>query len=465
MKRFGLMAVLLLWAIPAHAAEGLHCQDFKKIYEFAATEHLRFRSAHAESSLSLLQEATQKIPIELRKQGYSMLAALFERDLHRGSLKKESADKICEELPSGLHRAILIKSFVGSLDPFSEFYMSEELSKRTSVVDGHFVGVGIGTEVKDPFIEVKEIVAGGPSDRKIFLGDLISEVDGYPVRGLDQAELRRRMRGEVGSKVVLKGKRPQGDLQVDFEVTITRNHVYQTAVSSHWAEKGILQIKVHRFFAQTAPLVRDLLIKERPRTKGVILDLRDNPGGLLQAARDLVDLFISKGVVIHMRGTYDDQLWATQSGGFTKLPLVVLINEKSASSSEIVAGALQDYGRALLVGTKTYGKSCIQNIYDTKSGLGTEYEGGVKLTTLWYYLPSGRSVRNLQPDILLAGSKDAAEHLKLPYEWPDQIAVLSQPEWKMAKQKLLNSTNSVIARDASPEDAGRRILKMMAVAQ
>jgi carboxyl-terminal processing protease len=187
----------------------------------------------------------------------------------------------------------------------------------------------------------------------------------------------------------------------------------------------------------------------------------------LQAARELVDLFISKGVVLHVRGIYDDQMWAHEDGGYLKIPIVVLVNEKSASSSEIVAGALQDYGRALLVGTQTYGKSCIQNIYETKSGLGTDYEGGVKLTTLWYYLPSGRSVRHLNPDIPLASSQlKEVERLQLPYEWPDQISLSAPFASASTKVKnVISKYSSSISQDSSPEEAGRRLLRMMALSQ
>ncbi len=449
-----------------YAAEGIHCEDFKKIYDFSVTEHLRFKTAGAHEALTVLKDSTEKIAQELSNQGYNFIGAQFSQDqnLIRRLKGLSSAFEICQALPSGLHRAMLLKTYVAALDPFSEFYMAEDLPRRTSVVDGRFVGLGIGTEKADPYIRVEEIVQGGPSDGILKLGDLISHVDGYPVRGLDASELRRRMRGEVGSKVVLRGKRVAEGQEQDLEVSVIRNHVYQQSVSHEWVDKQILQIKVHRFFAQTSSQVKELLNTNRKQLRGVILDLRDNPGGLLQAARDLVDLFVSKGVVIHLRGAYEDQMWAFESGGYTKLPLVVLVNERSASASEIVAGALQDYGRAVIVGTKTYGKSCIQNIYETKSGLGTDYEGGIKLTTLWYYLPSGRSVRVLQPDVLLASSlNQSVEHAKLPYDWPDQIEVVS-PQFSLAtnKKKFSKNFSEVITKDASPLDAGKALLKMMA---
>lgn len=461
-------ALFTLWihavgVIEHLSAQGLSCQDFQKIVEFVSVEHLRFKDAQSQVVLTLLQESVGKLEEELKNQGYWMVAADFAKKDKAvlASKKFSNASEICEALPTGIHRAFLMKAFVAQLDPFSEFYLTEELPKRTSVIDGHFVGVGIGTESKDPFILVQEVVEDGPSDKLLKVGDLISHVDGYPVRGMDAQELRRRMRGEVGSKVVISGKRTVNEAQVDFEVTVTRNHVYQKSVTSSWAEEGILQIKIHRFFTQTAPQVKALLDQHRRSLKGIILDLRDNPGGLLQAARDVVDLFVNKGVVLHMRGTYDDQLWAFNEGGNLKTPLVILVNERSASASEIVAGALQDYGRAILVGARTYGKSCIQNIYDTES-LGTQYVGGLKLTTLWYYLPSGRSVRTLKPDVALA-SLEGEGPVKLPYEWPDWIDVSSPASDAPRFKKILRQAAQVISKDQAPEEAGRTLVKMMAV--
>jgi C-terminal processing protease CtpA/Prc len=160
-------------------------------------------------------------------------------------------------------------------------------------------------------------------------------------------------------------------------------------------------------------------------------------------------------------------MWAFEEGGYTQLPIVVLVNEKSASASEIVAGALQDYGRAVFVGSQTYGKSCIQNIYETKSGLGTEYDGGIKLTTLWYYLPSGRSVRHLTPDIPLASAdKKEVERLHLPYEWPDQIE-LRAPFTSSPHQgrSVLRQLTGEWKPQESAEEMSKRLIRMMALSR
>lgn len=446
---------------PYHSQENLHCGDFQKIIEFVHAEHLRFRVSPPDELVRLLQEGIEKLSDEMRTQGYHFLAAHYDQEI-RASLKAtswRSVRELCELLPSSSHREFFLKAFVGALDPFSQFYTLDEMPRRTSVVDGHFVGVGIATVSEDHFIRVTEVVQDGPSFGQLEVGDLISHVDGRSVRGLSAEQLRNRIRGELGTKVVFRGRREDKV----FETSVLRGHVYQTSVSYQKLEADILQIKIHRFYAQTASQIESIL-KRYPEAKALILDLRDNPGGLLQAARDVVNLFVptSQGVVVHLRGIYEDQILTSHVGQYTERPLVVLINERSASASEIVAGALQDYGRAVLVGRQTYGKSCVQNIYETHTAVGTEYRGGLKLTTLWYYLPSGRSSDTIRPDVLVAQTGEASDlkPVSMPYQWPQKIDV-RDPLLDSHFRVWLKPDTEMIPSTTEFEEAGRMIIQSL----
>ena len=429
LRAFILILILLSLGLELRAQTSpleFGCQDFERVIEFVRKEHLRFRMMPESEYLELYKKAYQAIPGTMRDRGYAMMAAQFENGkeaLLKKALAQTSLQSFCRSLGSSLTQVMFLKAFVSELDPYSDFYLSDEVQRKSSVVNGHFVGVGIATKDADPFLEITEVVDGGPSAGKLKVGDQISHIDGYPVRGLKGEELKIRIRGALHTEVkfsILRGSGP-----VSLDVVVRRDHVYQQSVSYHWMEKGVLQIRIHRFFVQTAEQIRDILMKERSKMKALVLDLRDNPGGLLQSARDVVDLFVASGVVVYLRGEYDDQLWALNAGAVLGTPMLVLINERTASAAEIVAGALQDYGRALLVGRRTFGKSCVQNIYETQSAIGTDYPGGLKITTLWYYLPSGRSAKNISPDfdVPLAAGEIASDRIHMPYEMASQIQV------------------------------------------
>ncbi len=196
------------------------------------------------------------------------------------------------------------------------------------------------------------------------------------------------------------------------------------------------------------------------------MDLRNNPGGLLQAGRDVVDLFINSGVVVYLKGKdVDEQVWAMNEGGHLKTPLVVLVNEGTASAAEIVAGALQDYGRAVVVGQRTYGKGSVQNVYETQGMLHTNYRGGFKLTTLFYYLPSGRNVDRLEPDIVSAKveTDEKFDHPQMPYRGPAHIEVVRYPELHghgfAASKNHLRLTSKETSYPS--EEIGKALLKKM----
>jgi carboxyl-terminal processing protease len=406
------------------AEEVLSCEDFEKILSFVESEHLRFALMSERDVVALRKAAALKVPSLMKEDSFLMSALDFEKS----GVQKKLIDKIssrahlCENLVASRYREYFLKSFVSELDPFSDFYLTRELSTRSSVLDGEFVGVGIGSKFERDYIEVTEVVKTGPSEGLLQKGDRILKIDGRPIRGLTHKDIRSRIRGDRLTTVEFQVQR--GEEVLDLQ--IIRDRVSQVSLTHRLADDGILHMKVHRFYAHTAMEVRELLMQHRDKTKGIILDLRDNPGGLLQSARDLVGLFIRAGLVVHIRGVeMKDELWTQQHMGDWTSPMVVLINEKTASASEIVAGALQDHGRAVLVGQPTYGKSSIQNIYDTQSLLQTDYAGQLKVTSLWYYLPSGRSVDLIEPDLKIAAVETEEKRFRelMPFRWPQKIEV------------------------------------------
>lgn len=466
MTKFFIASLLIFFGSFQLFAEGINehlsCSDFEKILKFVQSEHLRFSVEKNGQLKTLLQKATEKVPEVLRFQGAYLLAAEFENYWPSKSKNQHTwlhLQNFCEALYLTSYREAVLKAFVSSLDPFSEFYASMEIDRRTSVVDGHFVGVGIGTRTKNEYLEVVEVVSGGPADGLIQVGDLISHIDQRPVRGMSHFDLRQRIRGPLHSEVMFKIIRNK----LPMNVKLKRDHVYQKSMSYDWIEDSILHVKLHRFYAQTAPELKALVESNRKRLKGLILDLRDNPGGLLQAARDVVDLFVSQGVVVHLKGAYEDQMWALGTEDITDIPLVVLVNEKTASASEIVAGALQDYGRAIVVGQKTFGKSCVQNIYDTTTALGTVYKGGLKLTTLWFYLPSGRSVQSLMPDIQIASVDPTAERFEMPFDWPQRIDVIPFPKEEAKIRQNFEKFKNKFKGISESEEIGKAIIQQMAI--
>jgi carboxyl-terminal processing protease len=442
-------------------ANSLECDDFKKIVGFVHQEHLRFQAESFVKVPQLIEEALDKVPEVLRSDGAFILATLFEKH-YRGRFAKISQlqlEDFCFRLQHTRYREAFLKAYVASLDPFSEFYPAAELKTKTSVIDGHFVGVGIGTKIQDSFVEVTEVISGGPADRILEVGDRMTKIDSKTVRQMTQNDLRQRIRGPRHSSVEFEVVR--GDQTLHLQVK--RDYVYQKSLTHEWLDEKILKIKIHRFYVQTAMEIQQLIERNRSRIQGIIFDLRDNPGGLLQAARDVVDLFIEQGVVVHLRGQYDDQMLALGTKDYLDIPLVILINERSASASEIMAGALRDYGRALLVGSKTFGKSCVQNIYETDQAIGTRYRAGLKITTLWFYLPSGSSVQNLIPDIEIASKQESpSKGSQMPFDWPQKIEVIPAHQQDRSFRNRFKAIKDHLAGFSESEELGKALLRQLA---
>ena len=297
-----------------------------------------------------------------------------------------------------------INGMLTSLDPHSSYLPPKDFSDMRVQTRGEFGGLGIEVTQENGFVKVVTPIDDTPAARAgIEPGDFITHVDGEPVLGLSLDEAVELMRGPVGSDIVITVVREEVD--EPFDVTITRDTIQLTVVRSH-NEGNTVYLRVTTFNDKTySSLEEDL--NERvdelggmDNVDGFIVDLRNNPGGLLSQAIQVSDAFLDKGEIVSTRGRDprdSDRHNATEGDLTQGKPIVVLINGGSASASEIVAGALQDHRRAIIVGTKSFGKGSVQTIMPLQG------QAAIRLTTARYYTPSGRSIQNLgvAPDIIV----------------------------------------------------------------
>jgi len=296
-----------------------------------------------------------------------------------------------------------IKGMVSGLDPHSDYLKPKEQKDLLESASGKFGGLGIVIGMKDDAIQVISPIDDTPAYRAgIQAGDLIVKIGDKPVHDMTLEDGVKLMRGEpdtdIKLTIVRKNKKP-------FVVNITREIITIISVKGYLLEKDIGYIRISSFQNPTVKLLKetlDRLVKENDRyLESLVLDLRNNPGGILEGAVDVANLFIDKkGLVVYTEGRIpSSNLKFKTSPGDIMLdsPIVVLINEGSASASEIVAGALQDHKRAIIMGSTSFGKGSVQTIIELKGGYG------LKVTTARYYTPSGRSIqaKGIEPDITL----------------------------------------------------------------
>ena len=288
---------------------------------------------------------------------------------------------------------------LGSLDPHSTFLNSDELNELKVQTKGEFGGLGIEVTLENGFVKVISPIDDTPASRAgIKAGDLITHLDDEPVLGMTLSEAVAIMRGKAGSKIKLTVSR---DENKTLQVEITRAVIELKAVKAK-IQNNIGYIRVSSFNQKVDTQIIDAISKFKKKEKiiGYVLDLRNNPGGLLDQAVNVTDIFLNRGEIVSTRGRFDrdgSRYNAIKSDLTNGLPLVVLINQGSASASEIVAGALQDHKRAIIMGTKSFGKGSVQTI------LPSGEKVALKLTTAKYYTPLGRSIQKtgIDPDILV----------------------------------------------------------------
>ncbi|HNL23350.1 MAG TPA: S41 family peptidase [Pseudomonadales bacterium] len=295
-----------------------------------------------------------------------------------------------------------IKGMLNELDPHSSYLDAESFKELEVGTTGEFGGLGIELGVEDGFIKVITPIDDTPAQRGgIEAGDIILKIDERSMKGVDLSEGGKLMRGEVGSKVTLTIMR-EGEQQ-PRQFTLARDTIKLPSIKSRLLESGYGYLRIAQFQANTGTdLLKALekLRKEAKPLRGLVLDLRNNPGGLLDAAVAVADAFLSDGLIVYTQGRLSDSRMtygATPPNPAGEMPVVVLTNGGTASAAEIVAGALQDQHRAVIMGTSSFGKGSVQTI------LPLTEETGVKLTTALYYTPSGRSIQaeGIQPDIVV----------------------------------------------------------------
>jgi carboxyl-terminal processing protease len=293
-----------------------------------------------------------------------------------------------------------IKGMLAGIDPHSTYLANDDYDQLQESTTGEFGGLGVEVGIEDGFIRIIAPMDDSPAARAgIQAGDLIIKLDDTPARDVTLGDTTDLLRGAPGTSITLTILRE--GVSEPFEVTVTREIITTRSIRFRNLEPGYTYIRISQFSSNTGTEVVNALEKmhaEHKPLKGLILDLRNNPGGVLQSAVEVVDAFISEGLVVYTNGRVansDMRFEATSGDPSRGVPVVVLINSGSASASEIVAGALQDHRRAIIMGTRSFGKGSVQTV------LPLTNDRAIKLTTSLYYTPSGRSIqaRGIVPDI------------------------------------------------------------------
>ena len=355
---------------------------------------------------------TTQVAGPLLAQETSQKANIYEQLDLFGDIFERIRGQYVEEVDAADLIEAAIDGMLTSLDPHSSYLSPDDAADMRVQTRGEFGGLGIEVTQEEGFVKVVSPIDGTPADKAgIEAGDFITHVDGDSVLGLTLDEAVGMMRGVVGSEIVITVAR-EGETE-PFDVTIIRDTIKLTAVCTRVEGQSVV-LRVTTFNDQTYGNLADGIAKQIEAAGGIdqvngfVLDLRNNPGGLLSQAIRVSDAFLDKGEIVSTRGRDPqdgDRHNATPGDLAEEKPLVVLINGGSASASEIVAGALQDHRRAIVVGTKSFGKGSVQTVMPMRGN------GAMKLTTARYYTPSGRSIQALgiSPDIIVEQPRRVAE--------------------------------------------------------
>ena len=382
------------------------------------------KKAKIENMLNYLNKSLTKILICLLFSTTAIFSAENDNKVYEQlNVFGEAFDRINEMYVEEVDVERLIQSAINgmlnSLDPHSGFLPPRSYEDMQIDTKGSFGGLGIEVTQEEGFVKVVSPMDDTPAFRAgVEAGDYITHIDGEPILGLSLSEAVEKMRGPVGEKIVITIVRVSED--EPFDVTIVRDTIKLVAARVRY-EDNVVIMRVSTFNEQTIPNLKDGVKKVLQENNGMrnvngfILDLRNNPGGLLSEAVSVSDLFLNEGEIVSTRGRTDsdmDRFTASKGDLAEGLPLIVLINGGSASASEIVAGALQDHSRAILVGTKTFGKGSVQTVVPLVGDVA------MRLTTARYFTPSGRSIQamGVSPDIIVEQqppvSKEDLEEMK-----------------------------------------------------
>jgi len=389
---------------PIHYVIGAMGPDSAPLSKEAAQQLARFRKVYDKYAVD---DGTGQF--QLFSDAFKRVRTSYVREVKDSRLidaaiagvREAATDPDSEVGPRVVEEAL--DSMMGALDPHSSYLNPDELRETQVATRGEFGGLGIQVTMADGVVKVVSPIDDTPAYRAgLKAGDLITHMDGIPIEGKSLMEAVRHMRGKPGTvirvTVVRKGLKP-------FEVAITRAVIKVQAVRWH-TEGDVGYIRIVSFSEKAGDGLEKAMSAIRkklgPRIKGIVLDLRNNPGGLLTQSLVVADDFLDKGLIVSVRGrpSTNPRVFEATNGDIAEgLPVVVLINAGSASASEIVASALQDNGRATIMGQRSFGKGSVQTITPLP------VEGALRLTTALYYAPSGRTIQGhgVDPDIMLKG--------------------------------------------------------------
>jgi len=304
-----------------------------------------------------------------------------------------------EELDDHALMNAAIRGMLSELDPHSSYMEADEYRQLDNNSRGRYSGIGVEIVFQNNRVKVEFVIEGGAADEAgLVAGDIITSIDGVDLRGQNLRLAVDSLRGEVGSTVEITVRHENGEVS---NLELVRGFVEVASVFSRPVDGDYGYFQITHFTRKTSDELVEQIdymkTNHEGPLKGVVLDLRNNPGGVLVPAVAIADGFLDAGLIVSTRGRAEDQLEYTAEPGqwLQDIPMVVLVDGRSASASEVLAGALQDHGRALILGEKTYGKGSVQSILNLRNG------GGIRLTTSRYYTPNGRSIQaeGIQPDI------------------------------------------------------------------
>ena len=329
-----------------------------------------------------------------------------------------------------------INGMLSALDPHSAYLTPDSYRELQVDTGGSFGGLGIEITLRDGVLTVVSPIEDTPAYRAgVKAGDQIIKIDGELTKDMTLLEAVKRMRGPQGSQVTISVRR-EGVAQF-IDIALTREVIKIKSVKSKLLEPGYGYIRLVQFQDRTTDDLENALERfsqDQQELKGVVLDLRSNPGGLLSQAVKVADVFLDSGMIVYTKGRLDNQQqkYLAHPGGYTDLPLIVLVNQGSASASEIVAGAVQDHGRAVVLGTKTFGKGSVQTILPLEDG------AALRLTTAMYYTPNGRSIQvtGVEPDYIVENVL------------PDQLAATRQSG--IREENLRGHFDNAADQDTAP---------------
>ena len=348
-----------------------------------------------------------------------------------------------------------IKGMLASLDPHSGYLTEDAYQELQTETEGRFGGLGLEITMRNGLLTVVSPIEDTPASRAgVQPGDQIVGIEGQSTEDMSLTDAVKRLRGPRGSSVTILVRREGHDKLLTF--TIVRDVIEISSVRAYVLEPGFLYVRIAQFQDRTGENLVAAVARNQPEAgsfKGVVLDLRNNPGGLLSQAVNVSDLFLDSGLIVYTDGRLEQQqqkFSATRPNSRTDFPMVVLVNGGSASASEIVAGALQDHKRALILGTKTFGKGSVQTI------LPLDDRSALRLTTAEYFTPNGRSIHEtgIQPDIVMERSPQISQGA--PVKEPQAESPKESPA-KKAPDAKPNPLDSLVQRVKNDPQVARAL--------